>query len=363
MFLSVEWAKRWLPALFLLLSLFLPWWTRIDLYAYSKFMKETYYFRPFESFTLSFPWAEELEFLSSDGGMGAWYGLEFFNVPFLFLVSALIPLGGLCGLSNQRRTRTLGGLLGIGGVVLYFVWSLVFPPYIRGGEFRDFYFGIGEYRAGFSGRYPTVGAVWFISVGFYLAIIGSLLLLALSIRTPTETPKEPVFSVIEGLRESIFLSIAWIKRRLPAMFLLLSLLLPWWTMINVWDSGHSLYLHLSFPWNPDVRFIVNRFGLNGSLGAKFYDIPSFFFVSALISVGGLCGFSYKRKIRSLGGLLAVLGVVSFFVLVFHKNFPYFGVDRTIIWFLSFGFYLALAGSLMLLLPLIRALIERLRKRL
>jgi len=69
--------------------------------------------------------------------------------------------------------------------------------------------------------------------------------------------------------------------------------------------------------------------------------------------------------------LAILGAVSFFILVFHKIYsfsflenPYFGIaephrnsymetDSTIIWFLSVGFYLALAGSLMLLLPLIR----------
>jgi hypothetical protein len=49
--------------------------------------------------------------------------------------------------------------------------------------------------------------------------------------------------------------------------------------------------------------------------------------------------------------------------------PYFGIadsDRkhaTYIWFLSTGFYLAVAGSIMLLLPTIRPLVERLRKRL
>jgi hypothetical protein len=29
MLLSFEWAKRWLPAVFLLLSLFLPWWIMV----------------------------------------------------------------------------------------------------------------------------------------------------------------------------------------------------------------------------------------------------------------------------------------------------------------------------------------------
>jgi hypothetical protein len=54
--------------------------------------------------------------------------------------------------------------------------------------------------------------------------------------------------------------------------------------------------------------------------------------------------------------------------------PYFGivqdwewwfiwVPKTHVWFLSFGFYFALAGSLMLLLPLIRTLIGRIKKRL
>ena len=78
--------------------------------------------------------------------------------------------------------------------------------------------------------------------------------------------------------------------------------------------------------------------------------------------------------------MSILGVISFFPLVFHASGmashlenPYFGIaesytayfklDRTRIWFLSVGFYLALAGSIMLLLPTIRKLLERLRKRL
>lgn len=388
MFLSLEWFKRWFPAVLLLLSLFLPWWTMIDLYATrGPARKETYHFRPFESFTLSFPWVDETKFFTYEFGLTAFYSVKFSNIPFLFLVSALILLGGLCGLFNERGTRTLGGLLGIGGFVFYFVWRLVFTPWYVGG--KNFYFGTGEYAT----MHYDVGAVWFLSIGFYLAVIGSLMLLALSIGTPTETPKEPVFSVIKGVRRSIFLGIAWIKRRLPAVFLLLSLLLPWWTMIeprwgNPFRLGNILFIsvrsytfYLSFPWNPNVQLNTWSLGLDGYLRANFYDIPMFCLVSSLIFVGGLCGFSYKKKIRSLGGLLSILGAVSFFILVFHKIYsfyflenPYFGIaephrnsymetDSTIIWFLSIGFYIALAGSLMLLLPLIRTLVKRFRKRL
>jgi len=373
MFLSVEWAKRWLPSVFLLLSLFLPWWTMIDLYVIGWRTGETYYYPPFKSFTLSFLWADETMHAYSEVGLGAWYDVKPFNIPFLFFAFSLILLGGLCGLSNERRTRTLGGLLGIGSVVFYFIWRLVFPPW-WGLMGIDFYFGIGVYQRGIS--LPSyIGAVWFLSIGFYLAIIGSLMLLVLSIRSSTETLKELIFSIIR-----------WLRRRLPAVFLLLSLFLPWWTMIHILEPGYSLYFYLSFPWNPDVTFSVNRFQLEGSLYASFYDIPSFCFVSALILAGGLCGFSNKKKTQSLGGLLAILGVFSYFTLLFHKNYPlslieienpyfgaklyghsfghpFFGVNSIIIWFLSIGFYLALAGSLMLLSPLIRTLIERLRKRL
>jgi len=175
----------------------------------------------------------------------------------------------------------------------------------------------------------------------------------------------------------MFLSVEWAKRWLPAVFLLLSLFLPWWIMVRKWIE---LELYLSFPWGPNV-IISNESGWISSVN----EIPYFSFVSALLVMGGLCGLSSKRRSRILGGLLGITGAVSYFIFVFNKNFlslvsylrnPYFGiahrwymgrfvgrVDETRIWFLSFGFYLALAGSLMLLSPLIRTLIERLRKRL
>ena len=192
----------------------------------------------------------------------------------------------------------------------------------------------------------------------------------------------------------MFLSVEWAKRWLPAVLLLLSLFLPWWTMIYVFEipsripdvrpaSGYSL--GLSFPWEEMVVFDyaegVRYGGENGELRVdyvvSFRDIPYFCFVSALILVGGLCGLSDKSKIRTLGGLLGIAGVVSYLIFVFPKsispwiswntkemrNFPYFGSAPQLWWFISAGFYLALAGSLMLLFPLIRTLVERLRKRL
>jgi hypothetical protein len=154
----------------------------------------------------------------------------------LLFVSALVLLGGLCGLSNEKRTRTLGGLLGVGGVIFYLVLRLVFPPW-RGWSRRDFYFGSGEYVGGMISNPLYIRAVWFLSVGFYLAVIGSLLLLVLSIRPLAESPKAFVFSSIGAIKELFFSTIAWIKRRLPAVFLLLSLLLPWWAKIELARSA------------------------------------------------------------------------------------------------------------------------------
>jgi len=261
----------------------------------------------------------------------------------------------------------------------------------RGWSRRDFYFGSGEYVGGMISNPLYIRAVWFLSVGFYLAVIGSLLLLVLSIRPLAESPKAFVFSSIGAIKELFFSTIAWIKRRLPAVFLLLSLFLPWWAKIELARSapfrlGNILFTKsyvtgrsdYCFPWNAgrvSFTYRANR-EFEISLGARFSEIPSLFLVSALIFVGCLCGFSSRRKIRSVGGLLSLLGIISFFPLVFHASGmasylenPYFGIadsDRkhaTYIWFLSTGFYLAVAGSIMLLLPTIRPLVERLRKRL
>ena len=187
----------------------------------------------------------------------------------------------------------------------------------------------------------------------------------------------------------MFLSVEWAKRWLPAVFLLLSLFLPWWTMYSAHKMrlgsvpeitppepvGFEIVLYLSFPWMDHIPIYVNfneyDFVSIGMSSVKFSEIPSLCFVSTLILLGGLCGLSSKRKTRILGGFLGITGIVSYFMFVFPKNFfppfPYFGLgqhrDLTYLWFLSVGFYLALAGSLMLLFPLIRTLIERLRKRL
>lgn len=204
----------------------------------------------------------------------------------------------------------------------------------------------------------------------------------------------------------MFLSIEWAKRWLPAVFLLLSLLLPWWmnfqvTMMIKAPVGvirpPSYELDMSFPWHDMVEVeIYNRgtgFVYYGFCGIRFYRVPYSCFVSAMIFVSGLCGLSSKSKIRTLAGLLGIASLISYFVLifpeaiygagasiiVFHtpvqrvRSFPYFGfaqvewgvqnILRTYsTWFLSIGFFLALAGSLMLLSPLIRTSTQKLRKR-
>jgi len=385
MFLTVEWAKRRLPTVFFLLSLFLPWWTMIDLrspYVLPTGEGETYYFSPFESFTLSFLWSDSSRFVA-DTRYSLLYGshyVKFFNIPFLFVVSSLILLSALCGLSDEERTRILGGLLGIGSVIFYFIWRFVFLPFRWAS---NFYFGIGEYRIDIIGRSSAVGAVWFLSIGFYLAAIGSVTLLAFRMGTSMDRSKELNFL---RLKELIFLSIGWIKRRLPTIFLLMSLFIPWWVLVYVPGQGQNLLIgrHLfhgiwSFPWEEVMEFEFGSVGLVMYYGVQFYLIPYVIFVCASILVAGLCGLSSKDRTRTLGGLLGMVGIVSYSIIILPESFlfysarvmgnPFFGIyppvqaDYYYIWFLSFGLYLALAGSIMLLLPTTRTLIERLRKRL
>jgi hypothetical protein len=185
----------------------------------------------------------------------------------------------------------------------------------------------------------------------------------------------------------MFLTVKWAKRWLPAVLLLSSLFLPWWTLIqtefNVRPDGRRVdMLYLSFPWRPIVWIQKVHDELMVGYYPQFHEIPYLYFVSALIVIAGLCGLSSKSRTRSLGGMFGIMGIISYFILVFPISFlnlyyrkyvyihalnPYFGVNyfrfERLIWFLSVGFYLALAGSLMLLSPLIRTLIERLRKRL
>jgi len=193
----------------------------------------------------------------------------------------------------------------------------------------------------------------------------------------------------------MFLSVEWAKRWLPAVFLLLSLVLPWW----MWNVGHwwvreGFHLpysesSLSFPWDEDVSFFIvysptDHMSFWVDFNVQSYRLPVSCFVSVLIFVSGLFGLFVRNKIRTLGGLLGIAGVISYFALVLPesllsmvhvyypfsgqmRDFPYFGSGltetRALTWFLSAGFYLALAGSLMLLSPTIRKLIERLRERL
>jgi hypothetical protein len=189
----------------------------------------------------------------------------------------------------------------------------------------------------------------------------------------------------------MFLTVEWAKRWLPALFLLLSLILPWWTLIQTLFGVRSYdgrvdNLSLSFPWGSTVWIQKVHDELTAGYYAQFYEIPYFCFVSALVVIAGLCGLSSKSRTRSLGGMFGIIGIISYFILVFPISFlnlrsrmwgyvhawnPYFGTGypspffhrESLIWFLSVGFYFALAGSLMLLSPLIRTLMERLRKRL
>ncbi|NIR86593.1 hypothetical protein GWO13_03075 [Candidatus Bathyarchaeota archaeon] len=165
---------------------------------------------------------------------------------------------------------------------------------------------------------------------------------------------------------------------------MLSLFLPWWTFV----SGHmGIHGYASFPWSATVSVFQETESIWGQYVIPYNQIPYIFFVSSSIVLAGLCGLTDKSRTRTIGGLLGIVGVISYFVLVFPKSIgafyrppwkanPYFGIFYgsyilrtgetfyyTDIWFLSVGFYLALAGSLMLLFPLFRTLIERLGKRL
>jgi hypothetical protein len=190
----------------------------------------------------------------------------------------------------------------------------------------------------------------------------------------------------------MFLSVEWAKRWLPAVFLLLSLSFPWWTYVMGGERRIAgISLRLSFPWVAKGGVFQGPESIYGDFVVSYNQIPYIFFVSSSIIMAGLCGLTDKSRVRTIGGLLGIVGIVSYFVLVFPESIkgrpwwmdamgnPYFGIAHgsyrldflrreetvyyTDIWFLSAGFYLALAGSLMLLSPLFRTLIERLRKRL
>lgn len=184
----------------------------------------------------------------------------------------------------------------------------------------------------------------------------------------------------------MFLSVEWAKRWLPAVFLLLSLLLPWSTYLEHRPVGWWT-AYRSFLW-ADGIFPQITYEIVWIYEVQFSQLPHSFFISVLILTAGLCGLSSKSETRRLGGLFGILGIVSYLIFIFpnregykeirfvlgtvnpkwHVN-QFFGIAYYrggrlwAIWFLSVGFFLALAGSLMLLLPLIRTVIEKLRKRL
>jgi len=136
MFLSVEWAKRWLPAVFLLLSLFLPWWTMIE--ASEVWIGQRVEIPTRYRFYLSFPWAETVS-ISQGTTDVLWvnYNISIYDIPYFCFVSTLILVGVLCGLSGKSRIRTLGGLLGMGGLISYFIIALPKPTYQFPYEFRN----------------------------------------------------------------------------------------------------------------------------------------------------------------------------------------------------------------------------------
>ena len=186
-----------------------------------------------------------------------------------------------------------------------------------------------------------------------------------------------------------FLNVEWAKRWLPAIFLLLSLHLPWSTVYSYQAFGPSggwYVTKCSFLWS-DCRLFLEYFQLRG-LYFEFHTTRAWMpaiLASSLIMLGGLAGLSGKNRTRRLGGFFGILGILIYFLFVFpHSNVydvlkyglestgnPYFGISYSRVgspqfrgvWFLSPGFFLALAGSLMLLSPLIRTLIETLKKRL
>ncbi len=187
----------------------------------------------------------------------------------------------------------------------------------------------------------------------------------------------------------MFLTVEWAKRWLPAIFLLLSIHLPWSTVYYAEAVGRTSGWYVtrcSFLWSECRLFFFPWGDLYFDLDATRAWLPAIL-VSSLIMLGGLAGLSGKNRTRKIGGFFGILGIFSYFLFVFPYSVvytiisnsldnpnnpwylnPYFGISRMSytpylkLWFLSPGFFLALAGSLMLLSPIIRTGIERIRKR-
>jgi len=204
MFLSVEWAKRWLPAVFLLLSLLLPWWTIHETtphYKYDRFITD---------FTFSFLWMPKIFFhyigsLVSGGMIHGSFNFYYNQIPSVLFASISIVAAGLCGL-GKNRTRTLGGFLGIIGMVTYFVF--IFPLTLKGFFYLSMqaqmpYFGISISTS----RMGTYTAVWFLSPGFFLALAGSLMLLSPIIRTGIERIRKRPSSSKQPIKEPILIDV------------------------------------------------------------------------------------------------------------------------------------------------------------
>lgn len=175
MFLSITWAKRWLPAILILLSLILPWWMSFSsLYSYDDFVHHGIL-----NLRLSFPWGGMVELLIGfpmheyvDGYVQGYYWVyELDRIPLLLLVSFSTMLGGLHALSNQERTRTKGGLFGVLGIITYFLFVFHRHP-------GSFFFSVFGWS-----KILDVSYTSFISIGFFLALAGSLMLLSPLIKT------------------------------------------------------------------------------------------------------------------------------------------------------------------------------------
>lgn len=355
--MDAEWTKRWLPAAFLLLSLLRPWWIKIAF--------------PFRwpgaplHLVLFFPWSSNVWVISNvDPWRYIWFmdaQLNHPNLPFFhFLdnplthvfVPVLILVGALFGLTSNSRTRSLGGFFGVAGIIGYFIFVFRESPFGTGIEFWPLGF--------IAAANAQATAIWFLSSGLYLAIAGSLMLLLPRIARACEREPAAFRNIAKECRK--LLSVELARRWLPATFLLLSLLLPVWTWIDI--SLLGTYYYLSFPWSYNAAIFTGArvssppFGISISVFLRLPEI----LVPTLILMSGLCGFSHNNRIRSLGGLIGIAGIISYHAFIFPSYMLIWRSaysDSVFHAFLPVGLLTASAGSLILLLPLATTIIRRL----
>jgi hypothetical protein len=289
MFLTVEWAKRWLPAVFLLLSLFLPWWTRIGTWNDPTFelkQDETYVV------VVRIEWNPNLE-------------------PIKFNHDAVVAELKREAARTQKPVITYLEQKGVKILNTFWLTNLILIE-ADANTMLDIV------------ALPTVASVF---------------------------PNFPIF-IIDGTENR--------------------------TTYESYESETVRFIDLSFLWvddaklyyYPDINFSGSGYS-SWSYKVLVYQIPYLCFISALIITAGLYGLIGNRRTRIRGGLLGIIGVLSYLIPIFNEFYgiyavgwiPYFGTKQdTCVWFLSLGFYLALVGSLMLLSPIIRTGIVRIRKR-